>query len=147
LLAILGPTGAGKSTVMRVLTGAQAPSSGTVLYNGRSLYSAYDELRYRIGYVPQDDVLHQQLPIRRALRYAAQLRFPPDTSDAERDQRVEEVMAELGLTSRAKLAVSRLSGGQRKRTSVALELLTRPSLLALDEPTSGLDPGYERQVM
>jgi ABC transport system ATP-binding/permease protein len=147
LLAILGPTGAGKSTVMRVLTGAQSPNAGTVLYNGRNLYSAYDELRYRIGYVPQDDILHQQLPIRRALDYAAKLRFPPDVSSSERDQRVREVIDELGLTSRAGLAVSRLSGGQRKRTSVALELLTRPSLLALDEPTSGLDPGYERQVM
>jgi ABC transport system ATP-binding/permease protein len=147
LLAILGPTGAGKSTIMRALTGAQAPSAGTVLYNGRNLYTAYDELRYRIGYVPQDDILHGQLSVRRALSYAAKLRFPPDVTDAERDHRVDEVMAELGLTSRADLAVHKLSGGQRKRTSVALELLTRPSLLALDEPTSGLDPGYERQVM
>jgi ABC-type multidrug transport system ATPase subunit len=147
LLAILGPTGAGKSTVMRVLTGTQAPAAGAVLYNGRNLYSAYDELRYRIGYVPQDDILHSQLPVRKALGYAAKLRFPPDVSSAERNARVDEVMAELGLTARANLAVSRLSGGQRKRTSVALELLTRPSLLSLDEPTSGLDPGYERQVM
>jgi ABC transport system ATP-binding/permease protein len=147
LLAILGPTGAGKSTVMRVLTGTQNPATGSVLYNGRDLYSAYDELRYRIGYVPQDDILHSQLSVRRALSYAAQLRFPPDVSDAERDNRVDEVMSELGLTARANLSVSRLSGGQRKRTSVALELLTRPSMLSLDEPTSGLDPGYERQVM
>lgn len=147
LLAVLGPTGAGKSTVMRALTGTQPPTSGVVLYNGRNLYQAYDELRYRIGYVPQDDILHSQLPVRRALSYAAQLRFPPDVSAVERDQRIDEVMAELGLTARANLAVSKLSGGQRKRTSVALELLTRPSLLSLDEPTSGLDPGYERQVM
>jgi ABC-type multidrug transport system ATPase subunit/pSer/pThr/pTyr-binding forkhead associated (FHA) protein len=147
LLAILGPTGAGKSTIMRVLTGTQPPAGGTVFYNGRNLYQAYDELRYRIGYVPQDDILHSQLPVRRALSYAAQLRFPPDVSAADRNQRVDEVMAELGLTARANLAVSKLSGGQRKRTSVALELLTRPSLLSLDEPTSGLDPGYERQVM
>lgn len=147
LLAILGPTGAGKSTVMRVLTGTQPPAAGTVLYNGRNLYQAYDELRYRIGYVPQDDILHSQLAVRKALSYAAQLRFPPDVSAADRDQRVDEVMAELGLTARANLSVSKLSGGQRKRTSVALELLTRPSLLSLDEPTSGLDPGYERQVM
>ncbi|GAA1768601.1 FHA domain-containing protein [Luedemannella helvata] len=147
LLAILGPTGAGKSTVMRVLTGTQAPAAGAVLYNGRNLYAAYDELRYRIGYVPQDDILHSQLSVRKALNYAAKLRFPPDVSSAERGSRVEEVMAELGLSHRANLSVSRLSGGQRKRTSVALELLTRPSLLSLDEPTSGLDPGYERQVM
>jgi ABC transport system ATP-binding/permease protein len=147
LLAVLGPTGAGKSTVMRVLTGWQQPANGSVLYNGRDLYSNYDELRYRIGYVPQDDVLHSHLSVRKALRYAAALRFPPDVSKDEQHARVDEVMAELGLTGRANLAVSRLSGGQRKRTSVALELLTRPSLLSLDEPTSGLDPGYERQVM
>jgi len=147
LLAILGPTGAGKSTIMRSLTGTQPPTGGIVLYNGRNLYSAYDELRHRIGYVPQDDILHSQLPVRRALAYAAELRFPPDVSAADRSQRVEEVMGELGLSHRANLPVHKLSGGQRKRTSVALELLTRPSLLSLDEPTSGLDPGYERQVM
>ncbi|HKD96178.1 MAG TPA: ATP-binding cassette domain-containing protein, partial [Micromonosporaceae bacterium] len=147
LLAILGPTGAGKSTIMRSLTGTQPPTGGVVLYNGRNLYSAYDELRHRIGYVPQDDILHSQLPVRRALAYAAELRFPPDVSSADRAQRVEEVMGELGLSHRANLPVHKLSGGQRKRTSVALELLTRPSLLSLDEPTSGLDPGYERQVM
>jgi ABC-type multidrug transport system ATPase subunit len=147
LLAILGPTGAGKSTVMRALTGTRPPDAGAVLYNGRSLYHAYDELRHRIGYVPQDDILHSQLPVRRALGYAAELRFPPDVSADDREQRVDEVMAELGLTARAGLPVAKLSGGQRKRTSVALELLTRPSLLSLDEPTSGLDPGYERQVM
>ena len=100
LLAILGPTGAGKSTVMRVLTGTQPPAAGTVAYNGRNLYAAYDELRYRIGYVPQDDILHGQLSVRRALSFAAKLRFPPDVSAAERDQRVDEVMAELGLIQR-----------------------------------------------
>jgi ABC-type multidrug transport system ATPase subunit len=97
--------------------------------------------------VPQDDILHAQLTIRRALEYAAELRFPPDVSAEERSHRVEEVIAELGLTKRADVAISSLSGGQRKWTSVALELLTKPSLLFLDEPTSGLDPGYEKSVM
>lgn len=145
--AVLGPTGAGKSTLLRSLIGARPPDQGRVLYNGRDIYVNYDELRNRIGYVPQDDLLHPQLTVRRALEYAAALRFPPDVSARERSGRVEEIMAELGLSERADLVVAKLSGGQRKRTSVAIELLTRPSLLVLDEPTSGLDPGYERSVM
>ena len=145
--AVLGPTGAGKSTLMRALIGNRPPDKGRVLYNGRDMYANYDELRYRIGYVPQDDLLHLQLTVRGALEYAAALRFPPDVPHRERSQRVEAIMAELGLTERADLVVAKLSGGQRKRTSVAIELLTRPSLLVLDEPTSGLDPGYERSVM
>ncbi|MEY9933616.1 ABC-type multidrug transport system ATPase subunit/pSer/pThr/pTyr-binding forkhead associated (FHA) protein [Catenulispora sp. GP43] len=146
-LAVLGPTGAGKSTLMKALTGNRPADRGAVFYNGRDLYANYAELRNRVGYVPQDDILHPQLKVRDALRYAAQLRFPPDVAAHERNARVDEVMAELGLTERAGLAVEKLSGGQRKRTSVAIELLTRPSLLILDEPTSGLDPGYEKSVM
>ena len=147
LLAVVGPTGAGKSTLMKALTGFRPAESGRVLYGGRDLYQNLGELRRRIGYVPQDDILHLQLSARRALGYAAELRFPPDTSSSERGRRIEEVLKELGLMDRADLAIGRLSGGQRKRTSVALELLTRPSLLVLDEPTSGLDPGYERVLM
>jgi len=146
-LAVLGPTGAGKSTLLKSLTGARPADRGQVLYNGRDLYRSYPELRHRLGYVPQDDILHTQLTVRAALSYAAQLRFPVDVTRSERRRRVDEVMDELGLLERANLPVSKLSGGQRKRTSVALELLTRPSLLMLDEPTSGLDPGYEKSVM
>src|SRR5690606_13243812 len=97
--------------------------------------------------VPQDDVLHRQLTVRRALRFAASLRFADDVSRSERHARVEEVMQTLGLTHSAKQRIDRLSGGQRKRTSVALELLTEPSMLCLDEPTSGLDPALDRDVM
>ncbi|MDQ0604090.1 ABC-type multidrug transport system ATPase subunit/ABC-type multidrug transport system permease subunit [Streptomyces canus] len=147
LLAVVGPSGAGKSTLLGALTGQRPADHGTVLYDGRDLYRDYAELRQRIGLVPQDDILHAQLTVRAALTYAAELRFPQDTAKAERQARVEEVIRELGLEQRADQAVHSLSGGQRKRVSVALELLTKPSLLFLDEPTSGLDPGMDRSVM
>ncbi|GAA4987269.1 FHA domain-containing protein [Kitasatospora paranensis] len=147
LVAVAGPSGAGKSTLLNALTGLRPADEGTVLYDGRDLYRDYAELRRRIGLVPQDDILHTQLTVRRALSYAAELRFPGDTAKHERAARVTEVIRELGLDSRADLVISSLSGGQRKRVSVALELLTKPSLLFLDEPTSGLDPGMERSVM
>ena len=147
LLAVVGPSGAGKSTLLNALTGQRPADQGTVLYDGRDLYRDYAELRQRIGLVPQDDILHAQLTVRRALTYAAQLRFPQDTAKAERRARVDEVVQELGLEERVGQPIRSLSGGQRKRVSVALELLTKPSLLFLDEPTSGLDPGMDRSVM
>ncbi|MEU3601774.1 FHA domain-containing protein [Streptomyces sp. NPDC006798] len=147
LLAVVGPSGAGKSTLLNALTGLRPADGGTVLYDGRDLYRDYAELRQRIGLVPQDDILHTQLTVRAALGYAAELRFPQDTAKEERRARVAEVIGELGLGERADQPVHRLSGGQRKRVSVALELLTKPSLLFLDEPTSGLDPGMDRSVM
>ncbi|MET9570163.1 FHA domain-containing protein [Streptomyces virginiae] len=147
LLAVIGPSGAGKSTLLGALTGLRPADRGTVLYDGRDLYRDYAELRSRIGLVPQDDILHSQLTVRRALTYAAELRFPQDTAKAERQARVDEVIGELGLRERAAQPIHSLSGGQRKRVSVALELLTKPSLLFLDEPTSGLDPGMDRSVM
>ena len=147
LLAVVGPSGAGKSTLLNALTGFRPADEGTVLYNHRDLYESYDDLRQRIGFVPQDDVLHPQLTVKRALEFAAELRFPPDVRAADRNRRVQEVMDELGLSERADLPIERLSGGQRKRASIALELITKPSLLFLDEPTSGLDPGYEKTIM
>lgn len=147
LLAVVGPSGAGKSTLLNALTGQRPADRGTVLYDGRDLYRDYAELRQRIGLVPQDDILHAQLTVHSALSYAAELRFPQDTAKAERRARVDEVIRELGLEQRAGQPVHSLSGGQRKRVSVALELLTKPSLLFLDEPTSGLDPGMDRSVM
>jgi len=147
LLAVIGPSGAGKSTLLGALTGSKPATSGDVLYAGRDLYANYADLRNRIGVVPQDDVVHYQLTVRQSLRFAAELRFPDDLDPDLREKRVEEVIDELGLTGNADTRVSQLSGGQRKRTSVALELLTEPSLLFLDEPTSGLDPGLDKAVM
>jgi ABC-type multidrug transport system ATPase subunit len=147
LVGVIGPSGAGKSTLLGAVTGTRPATEGSVQYDHRDLYTHYPELRHRIGLVPQEDILHTQLPTRRALRYAAELRFPGDTSAAERDRRVDEVLDELGLAPHAQTRIDRLSGGQRKRVSVALELLTKPSLLFLDEPTSGLDPGLDKSVM
>ncbi|WP_433733772.1 FHA domain-containing protein [Nocardia sp. CA-129566] len=147
LVGVIGPSGAGKSTLLGAITGLRPATEGTVRYDGRDLYTDYDELRHRIGLVPQEDILHNQLPMRRALLYAAELRFPGDTRSEEREQRVDEVLDELGLARHADTRIDRLSGGQRKRVSVALELLTKPSLLFLDEPTSGLDPGLDKTVM
>src|SRR6516225_9682363 len=147
LLGVIGPSGAGKSTLLGALTGMRPATTGTVLYDNRDLYQNYNELRYRIGLVPQESVLHTQLTARRALQYSAELRFPADTKPAERDGRVDEVMGELGLTRHANTRADRLSGGQLKRVNVAQELLTKPSLLFLDEPTSGLDPGLDKSVM
>jgi ABC transport system ATP-binding/permease protein len=147
LLGVIGPSGAGKSTLLGALTGMRPATTGTVLYDNRDLYLNYNELRYRIGLVPQESVLHTQLTARRALQYSAELRFPADTKPAERDGRVDEVMGELGLTRHANTRADRLSGGQLKRVNVAQELLTKPSLLFLDEPTSGLDPGLDKSVM
>lgn len=147
LVAVIGPSGSGKSTLLRALTGYRPADQGEVLYDNRNLYRQFAELRHRIGLVPQDDILHTALPVRTALRYAAKLRFPGDVAEAERNARVEEVLAELKLDIHANKKITSLSGGQRKRVSVALELLTKPSLIFLDEPTSGLDPGMDRDVM
>ncbi len=147
LLGVIGPSGAGKSTLLGALTGMRPADTGTVLYDNRDLYKDYAELRYRIGLVPQESVLHTQLTARRALQYSGELRFPADTTATERDVRVDEVMGELSLTKHANTRADRLSGGQLKRVNVAQELLTKPSLLFLDEPTSGLDPGLDKSVM
>lgn len=147
LSAVVGPSGAGKSTLLRVLTGQLAPSSGRVEVMGEDLYLSYEQLRSHLGHVPQDDIVHTQLSARSCLRFGAELRFPEDVEPSERDERVEIVLEQLGLTAHADKAISKLSGGQRKRVSVALELLTEPDVLLLDEPTTGLDPGYEQSIM
>ena len=147
LTAIVGPSGAGKSTLLNAITGRTTPTQGQILIGGRDLHKEYGDLSQRIGLVPQADILHTRLTVRQALNYGAALRFPSETSRAEREARVEEVMEKLELTPRADLRIDKLSGGQRKRASIGLELLTKPSILVLDEPTSGLDPGLDAHVM
>ena len=147
LTAVIGPSGAGKSTFARLVAGYTHPTKGTVSFEGHNVHAEYASLRSRIGMVPQDDVVHGQLTVQQALMYAAELRLPPDTTKADREQVVARVLEELEMTQHLHTRVDKLSGGQRKRASVALELLTGPSLLILDEPTSGLDPALDRQVM
>jgi ABC-type multidrug transport system ATPase subunit len=146
LVAIAGGSGAGKTTLLEILAGLQPPSAGELRHDGlarRARVSAESV----VGYVPQDDIIHLEMPLRRTLRYAALLRLPAGTSAAEADEIVEETLQDLDLADRAEVPVRALSGGQRKRASIAVELLTRPRLFFLDEPTSGLDPSTAADVM
>jgi len=147
LTAVIGPSGSGKSTLSNVIVGTGRPTSGAVSFDGHDVHAEYAMLRSRIGMVPQDDVVHQRLTVNQALGFAAELRMPPDTTAQDRKQVIAQVLEELEVTAHADTRVDKLSGGQRKRVSIALELLTGPSLLVLDEPTSGLDPALDRQVM
>ncbi len=146
-VALVGVSGAGKSTLLDALNGFRPARAGQVLVNGVDLYDNFDAYRTDLGYVPQDDIIHKELPVARALSYSAQLRLPPDTTKSEREERIETVMATLNLSERRDLPIARLSGGQRKRVSIGAELLMKPSLFFLDEATSGLDPGTESQMM
>jgi len=144
-VALVGGSGAGKSTLLNAMSGF-APAEGRVLVNGEDLYDNFAAYRSILGYVPQDDIIHAQLPVRSALTYAARLRLP-DATGAEIDTRVGKVLAEVEMSEHADKQVGRLSGGQRKRVSIASELLAEPGLFFLDEPTSGLDPGLEKKMM
>jgi ABC-type multidrug transport system ATPase subunit/pSer/pThr/pTyr-binding forkhead associated (FHA) protein len=147
LTAVIGPSGAGKSTFLKAVAGVTKPTHGSVVFDGFNVHENFDLVSSRIGMVPQDDVLHTTLKLKRALNYAAKLRLRVDGGSRERLAQVEKVIDRLELDSHKDTQINRLSGGQRKRASVALELLTEPSLLILDEPTSGLDPAMDRQVM
>ncbi len=143
MIALMGPSGAGKTTLLLTLNGYLPPTSGQVRINGEDLYSIYDALRGSIGYVPQDDIVHPELTVFEAVKYSAKFRLPPDYSEEEIDQRVWQTLRDLGLDSLANLEIGKpekkvLSGGQRKRVNIALELVTDPVILFLDEPTSGL---------
>jgi len=140
VVAIVGGSGAGKTTLLETMIGIRPAAGGAVRIAG-----AHD--RSDISYVPQDDIIHRDLPLARTLRYAAQLRLPAGTPVGVVDRTVDETLAALDLTARANVRVGSLSGGQRKRASIAVELLTRPAVFFLDEPTSGLDPATAREVL
>jgi ABC-type multidrug transport system ATPase subunit/pSer/pThr/pTyr-binding forkhead associated (FHA) protein len=146
-IALVGGSGAGKSTLMDALNGLRPAQQGKVLYNGQDYYRNIASFSTQLGYVPQDDIVHRDLSVERALYYAAKLRLPSDFTDEQIEQRIKEVLEDVEMTSRRTLLVRKLSGGQRKRVSIALELLANPSIFFLDEPTSGLDPGLDRKMM
>jgi len=143
LVAVVGESGAGKSTLLKALAGVSLPTGGRVLAGGEDVLERLTE----IGYVPQFDTVHGRLTAREALDYAARLRLPPDLSEPERHARIDAVLDQLDLLDRANVLVDQLSGGQRKRVAVGIELLHQPGALFLDEPTTGLDPGLERRMM
>lgn len=146
-VGLLGPSGAGKSTLMDALNGMRPASSGQVLVNNLDLYQHLESLKQSIGYVPQDDIIHRELSVYKTLYFVARLRLSRDISTKEINQIVDEVMDVTGLSERRDVPISQLSGGQRKRVSIAVELITKPSVIFLDEPTSGLDPATEEKVM
>lgn len=146
-VCIVGGSGAGKSTLLDAVSGVRPASHGEVLYNGTNYYANMDEFRSLIGYVPQDDIVPMYLTVAQALTYAARLRLPHDTRPEEIQERVNRAMDLMELTPRKDIEIHRLSGGQRKRVSIGVELLTEPTLFFLDEPTSGLDPGLETRMM
>jgi ABC-type multidrug transport system ATPase subunit len=143
LVALMGPSGAGKTTLMNALNGYTPPTAGEVHFNGRDLYTHYAEFQGVVGYVPQDDIMHRDLTVGQALYYSARLRLPTDTSEDEIGKRIDKVIAQLGLEGTEDVLIGSpekkgVSGGQRKRVNLAMELLTDPAVLFLDEPTSGL---------
>ncbi len=146
-VGLLGPSGAGKSTLMDAMNGMRPASGGSVLINNLDLYQHLDSLKQSIGYVPQDDIIHRELTVYRTLYYVAKLRLSRDVSTKEINQIIDEVLDVTGLTERRDVPINQLSGGQRKRVSIAVELITKPSVIFLDEPTSGLDPATEEKIM
>ncbi|OGS35118.1 MAG: hypothetical protein A2293_07910 [Elusimicrobia bacterium RIFOXYB2_FULL_49_7] len=146
-VGILGPSGSGKSTLLNVMNGNLLPSRGNVFLNNTDFNKNYDSFKSLVGFVPQEDIVHPELSVYKTLYYAASLRLPEDLSEEERKKRVEKVITSLELEERRDHPIHRLSGGQRKRVNLGVELLTEPSILFLDEPTSGLDPGLEQKMM
>ncbi|GAC1342261.1 MAG: FHA domain-containing protein [Ktedonobacteraceae bacterium] len=146
-VALVGGSGTGKSTLMDALSGLRPAQEGSVFYNGQDYYRHLSTFRSQLGYVPQEDIIHRDITVERALYYAARLRLPADFTQEQIGQRIDEVLEDVEMTHRRSLLIKKLSGGQRKRVSIALELLANPSIFFLDEPTSGLDPGLDRKMM
>ncbi len=146
-VALLGGSGVGKSTLLDALSGLRPARKGVVLYNGQDYYRHLDAFNTQLGYVPQDDIIHRRLTVQKALYYEARLRLPSDFTRAQIKQRVDEVLEDVGLAHRRRSMIRNLSGGERKRASLALELLANPSVFFLDEPGASLDPGLDLRMM
>jgi ABC-type multidrug transport system ATPase subunit len=146
-VAIIGANGTGKTTLMNIMAGRVLPSEGTVLLNNSDLHANFQALKQDIAFVPQQDVLHEQLTLRQALDYAAQLRLPSDTVAEQRRAAVNDAARSVDLLDRLDQRIGALSGGQKKCASLASEILNRPSLLLLDEVTSGLDESTDWEIM
>ncbi len=146
-VAIVGASGAGKTTLLRALSGQDPADSGKVLYNGVEAVERRHAFSTKAGFVPQDDIVHKNLTVQRALYYAGRLRLPETTTRAEVRERVRQALEAVDLTDQRRQLIGKLSGGQRKRVNIALELLAKPTIFYLDEPTSGLDPGLDRMMM
>jgi ABC-type multidrug transport system ATPase subunit/predicted component of type VI protein secretion system len=147
-IAIVGGSGAGKTTLLNALIGLR-PGTGQVQLNGHDFYEEFEHFRHQMGYVPQSDILHTSLTVEKALDYTARLRLPKSVSPEERARRISAVLETVSMNSpiTRKNQIGRLSGGQRKRVSIAAELIADPKLIYLDEATSGLDPGLEKKMM
>lgn len=149
LTAIVGASGSGKTTLVKILSGALLASSGELEINGRKLAVGEfsREIAGKVGFVPQDDIVHNELSVRETMLFSASLRLRSDCAANEKHEIIDRVLYELELQGHQNTAVGQLSGGQRKRLNVAVELITAPSLLFLDEPTTGLDTGSERELV
>lgn len=147
MTAVAGPSGAGKTTLMRLLSGQLAAAEGQVSYNGTDLAGCRQAYSALMGYVPQDDIVHADLTVEEALGYQAGLRLGRRSDPAMREARIDQVLTQMGLLEQRNQLVKTISGGQRKRVSIACELLNEPQILFLDEPTSGLDPGLDKRMM
>ena len=150
-VAIMGGSGVGKSTLLSILNGSQRPQSGTLSINGLSLYDNVERLKPFIGFVPQDDLLIEELTVYENLLYTAKFCFA-NLSEKELREKVDNTLKDLGLSSIQHLKVGSplnktISGGQRKRLNIALELIREPSILLLDEPTSGLSSTDSEKVV
>ncbi|WP_036394935.1 FHA domain-containing protein [Mycobacterium kansasii] len=147
LTAVIGPPGAGKSSVIALLSGAARPTSGLVTCDGHNLHAGNASMRSRVAIVPHHAVMHDRLAVEQIVSYAAELRLPPDTSAAERRAAINQVIDEADLGAQRAVKAGNLSAGERKRLSVAIELLTGPSLVVFEEPNGKPDRGLDRQVM
>lgn len=146
-VAIIGGSGAGKTTLLNCLSGMADFTAGDILINGESIRANRQSIQSIIGYVPQNDIVYDNLTLERMLFYSAQLRMPKDTSKEEIQEKIAETLQMVELDAHRNTLISKLSGGQKKRASIAVELLASPKLFFLDEPSSGLDPGTEQNLM